>query len=85
MLSQQFVFSSLSTVTVRTKFQAKDFSFACVGNVVDILWVAVSAYGNDLEFACVCLYFPMFFKSVDVFDGSLCGEGAVIWVGSVGA
>ena len=34
-LSYHFIFSSLSTVTVRSKFQAQDFSFACVGNVVD--------------------------------------------------
>ena len=26
----------------------------------------------------------MFFKSFDVFDGSLCGKGAALWVESVG-
>ena len=45
-------------------------------------WVIV--YGYDLEFVCVCFNFPLFFESVDVFDGSLCDEGAVIWVESVG-
>ena len=39
---------------------------------------------NDLEFVCVRFNFLMFFKGIDVFDGSLCGEGAVIWIESVG-
>ena len=37
-----------------------------------------------MEFVCVSLNFPIFFKSIDVFHGSLRGEGAVIWVESVG-
>ena len=47
-------------------------------------WVVASVYGNDLEFACVCFNFPMFSKSVDVFDDFFCTEGAVIWIESVG-
>ena len=43
-----------------------------------------SGYGNDMEFVGVCFDFPLFFKSVDVCDGSLCGEGAVIWVEMIG-
>ena len=42
--------------------------------------VVISAYGNCLEFIGVCSNFPLFFKSVDVVDGSLCGKGAVIWI-----
>ena len=37
-----------------------------------------------MDIICVCFNFPLFFESVDVFDGSLCGEGTVIWVESVG-
>ena len=46
--------------------------------------VDVSAYGNNLEFVCVCFNFPMFFKSFDVFDGPMCGTGAALCIESVG-
>ena len=46
--------------------------------------VVISAYGNDLEFIDVCFKFPLFFESLDVVDGSLCGKGAENWIESVG-
>ena len=54
LLSHYFISSGLSTVTERIKFQAQDFPFECVRNVVDNVivsaWVVVSVCGNDLEF-----------------------------------
>ena len=38
-----------------------------------------------MEFIGVCLNFLLFFKSVDVVDGSLCGKDAITWVEFVGA
>ena len=40
--------------------------------------------GINWNLLCVCLNFPLFFESVDVVYGSLCGKGAVIWVEFVG-
>ena len=44
----------------------------------------VSAYGNDLEFVCVCLDFPEFFEFVDVCNGSICGDSTVIFIERMG-
>ena len=46
--------------------------------------VVTSVCGNGLEFIDVCFDFPLFFESVNVFDGSWCGKGAVFWVENVG-
>ena len=45
--------------------------------------VVISVYGIDLEFIGVCFNYPLFFESVDVVEGCLCGKGAVIWIESV--
>ena len=47
-------------------------------------WVVISVYGNYLEFIGVYFNFLLFFKSVDVVDGSLCVKGALIRIESVG-
>ena len=40
--------------------------------------------GNDSKIIDLCFNFPLFFESVDMVDGSLCGKGTVIWFESVG-
>ena len=42
------------------------------------MWVVISVYGNNLEIIDGRFYFLLFFESVDVVDGSLCGKSAVI-------